>query len=76
MATSLDIPAPRPVTPLQDHSLMLGVEAVDNILFGAKEVTLHHPNIANAAKNEELSWAQAPRLAALARKGGESESGA
>ena len=55
---------------------MLGVEAVDNILFGAKEVTLHHPNIANAAKNEELSWAQAPRLAALARKGGESESGA
>ena len=40
----------------QDHSTMLGVEAVDNLLFGAKEVTLFHPGIANArgGKNEDL----------------------
>ena len=40
----------------QDHSLMLGVEAVDNILFGAKELTLHHPDIVNAKKNTELRY--------------------
>jgi hypothetical protein len=32
---------------------MLGVEAVDNILFGTKEVTLHHPDIVNAGKNAQ-----------------------
>jgi hypothetical protein len=42
----------------QDHSLMLGVEAADNILFGAKEVTLHHPDIANARKNTELLYSR------------------
>jgi len=40
----------------QDHSLMLGVECVDNILFGAKELTLNHPNIVNAKKNTELRY--------------------
>jgi hypothetical protein len=29
----------------QDHSCMLGVEAVDNMLFGAKEFTLWHPSL-------------------------------
>jgi hypothetical protein len=29
----------------QDHSLILGVEAVDNILFGTKEFTLWHPSL-------------------------------
>jgi hypothetical protein len=29
----------------QDHSCMLGVEAVDNMLFGAKEFTLLHPSL-------------------------------
>jgi hypothetical protein len=38
----------------QDHSMMLGVEAADNILFGTKELTLHHPDIVNAKKNTEL----------------------
>lgn len=38
----------------QDHSLMLGVEAVDNILFGVKELTLEHPDIVNAKKNTSL----------------------
>ncbi len=38
----------------QDHSMMLGVEAADNILFGTKELTLHYPDIVNAKKNTEL----------------------
>jgi hypothetical protein len=36
----------------QDHSLMQGVEAVDNILFGATELTVHHPDIVNARGNK------------------------
>jgi protoporphyrinogen oxidase len=31
----------------QDHSLMQGVEAVENILFGIPELTLHYPSIVN-----------------------------
>ncbi|KAL3151045.1 hypothetical protein ABBQ38_012914 [Trebouxia sp. C0009 RCD-2024] len=40
----------------QDHSLMLGVECADNVLFGTKELTLTHPNIVNAKKNTELTY--------------------
>lgn len=40
----------------QDHSLMLGVEAVDNVLFGSKELTLAFPDIVNAKKNTELLY--------------------
>lgn len=40
----------------QDHSLMLGVEAVDNVLFGSKELTLSYPDIVNAKKNTELMY--------------------
>ena len=29
----------------QDHSMMIGVECVDNILFGTKEFTLFHPSL-------------------------------
>ena len=46
----------------QDHSLMLGVEAADNVLFGAPELTLRHPNVVNAKKNEDMRFAEAPRL--------------
>lgn len=35
----------------QDHSLMLGVEAVDNILFGTQELTLEFPNIVNPRRS-------------------------
>lgn len=40
----------------QDHSLMLGVECVDNILHGTKELTLAFPDIVNAKKNTELLY--------------------
>lgn len=36
----------------QDHSAMLGVEAVDNILFGTYEEILHEPNVVNGKKGE------------------------
>ena len=32
----------------QDHSMMLGVEAADNMMHGSKEFTLDHPSLANA----------------------------
>lgn len=40
----------------QDHSCMIGVEAVDNMLFGTKELTLEYPNIVNPKKNMELLY--------------------
>ncbi|KAK3239871.1 hypothetical protein CYMTET_50232 [Cymbomonas tetramitiformis] len=40
----------------QDHSCMLGVEAVDNMLFGSMEITLNQPNIVNAKKNIDLLY--------------------
>ena len=42
----------------QDHSLMLGVECADNILFGTKEMTLQHPSIVNAGSNNELLYSK------------------
>jgi hypothetical protein len=40
----------------QDHSCMMGVEAVDNILHGSKEFTLFFPSLANegGAKNKDV----------------------
>jgi protoporphyrinogen oxidase len=40
----------------QDHSVMLGVEAVDNILHGTTEMTLNHPNSVNAQKNMDMRF--------------------
>ena len=40
----------------QDHSLMQGVEAVDNILFGSPEMTISYPNIVNGQRNEDLKF--------------------
>lgn len=37
----------------QDHSFMLGVEAVDNIINGAVELTLNYPDFVNTRQNNE-----------------------
>jgi protoporphyrinogen oxidase len=37
----------------QDHSFMLGVEAVDSIVNGSVELTLNYPDFVNGRKNEE-----------------------
>lgn len=37
----------------QDHSFMLGVEAVDNVLFGAPEMTLNDTDWVNTRRNTE-----------------------
>ena len=42
----------------QDHSMMLGVEAADNMMCGSKEFTLEHPSLANARgkKNKDVRY--------------------
>lgn len=40
----------------QDHSLMQGVECVDNVLFGTQELTMEYPNLVNSRKNMELVY--------------------
>ncbi|KAK4998966.1 hypothetical protein LTR28_013520 [Elasticomyces elasticus] len=37
----------------QDHSFMLGVEAADNIVNGAAELTLNYPDFVNGRVNSE-----------------------
>lgn len=37
----------------QDHSFMLGVEAVDSIVNGATELTLNYPDFVNGRANNE-----------------------
>jgi protoporphyrinogen oxidase len=36
----------------QDHAMMLGVEAVDNILLGAEETTYRYPSVVNASRGQ------------------------
>jgi hypothetical protein len=42
----------------QDHSMAIGVEAADNIMYGTKEFTLHFPSLTNegGAKNKDLVY--------------------
>ncbi len=42
----------------QDHSFMLGVEAVDHIVNGAVELTLNYPDFVNSRQNNERRLAQ------------------
>jgi protoporphyrinogen oxidase len=39
----------------QDHSFMLGVEAIDNVLYGSPELSLNYPNVVNTRSNVERS---------------------
>ncbi|KAJ3149614.1 hypothetical protein HDU89_003667 [Geranomyces variabilis] len=62
----------------QDHSFMLGVEAVDNIIYQSPEMTLNNPNWVNGRYNEErthqkekvgsLQSQRPPRLAPAASR--------
>ena len=52
----------------QDHSLMLGVECVDNVLFGTQELTLEYPNVVNPRKNMELNYTTDAVLPAVLAK--------
>ena len=42
----------------QDHSLMQGVEAIDNILFATEEMTLNHPDVTNKSRNTSLTYSK------------------
>jgi protoporphyrinogen oxidase len=48
----------------QDHSFMLGVEAVDAIHSGAVELTLNYPDFVNGRRNTEKRLAQSFQFAA------------
>lgn len=37
----------------QDHSFMLGVEAVDHVVNGGVELTLNYPDFVNKRQNTE-----------------------
>ncbi|KAF2877912.1 UDP-galactopyranose mutase-like protein [Massariosphaeria phaeospora] len=52
----------------QDHSFMLGVEAVDNIVNGAVELTLNYPDFVNSRRNEERRLEDGAQLFAKANK--------
>jgi protoporphyrinogen oxidase len=46
----------------QDHSFMLGVEAADNILNGAAELTLNYPDFVNGRQNTERRLVEGTQL--------------
>ncbi|KAI5797707.1 hypothetical protein EDC01DRAFT_783330 [Geopyxis carbonaria] len=46
----------------QDHSFMLGVEAADNILHGATELTLNYPDFVNSRANKERRLVEGMQL--------------
>lgn len=53
----------------QDHSFMLGVEAADNILNGAAELTLNYPDFVNSRQNTERRLVEGAQL--FGKKSGE-----
>lgn len=46
----------------QDHSFMLGVEAADNIVNGAAELTLNYPDFVNGRQNTERRLVEGAQL--------------
>ena len=49
----------------QDHSFMLGVEAVDHIINGAVELTLNYPDFVNTRQNNERRLVDGAQVFAL-----------
>lgn len=56
----------------QDHSFMLGVEAVDNVVNGAVELTLNYPDFVNGRQNSERRLVEGAQVFA---KDGKKENG-
>ncbi|ORY11834.1 UDP-galactopyranose mutase-like protein [Clohesyomyces aquaticus] len=52
----------------QDHSFMLGVEAADNIVNGAVELTLNYPDFVNGRQNTERRLVEGAQVFAKNRK--------
>ncbi|KAF2795336.1 UDP-galactopyranose mutase-like protein [Melanomma pulvis-pyrius CBS 109.77] len=52
----------------QDHSFMLGVEAADNIVNGAVELTLNYPDFVNGRQNTERRLVEGAQVFAKSKK--------
>ncbi|KAI9737379.1 MAG: hypothetical protein M1834_009533 [Cirrosporium novae-zelandiae] len=52
----------------QDHSFMLGVEAVDNIVNGVVELTLNYPDFVNGRKNTERRLVEGAQIFAAKKE--------
>ena len=57
----------------QDHSFMLGVEAVDAVVNGSVELTLNYPDFVNGRKNVERRLVDGAQAFTKAGKGGSKE---
>lgn len=57
----------------QDHSFMLGVEAVDNIVNGSVELTLNYPDFVNGRQNTERRLVEGAQV--FAKTTGKQENG-
>ena len=55
----------------QDHSFMLGVEAADNIVNGAVELTLNYPDFVNGRQNAERRLVEGAQLFGMKGKHGD-----
>jgi hypothetical protein len=53
----------------QDHSFMLGVEAVDHIAHGGAELTLNYPDFVNSRRNVERRLGEGLQFAAAGMRG-------
>jgi hypothetical protein len=52
----------------QDHSFMLGVEAADNIVNGAVELTLNYPDFVNSRQNTERRLVEGAQIFGSGKK--------
>lgn len=59
----------------QDHSFMLGVEAADNIVNGAVELTLNYPDFVNGRQNTERRLVEGAQLFGKKTKSDQDQNG-